>query len=66
MKSSPADLAVPGINQDVIRKKIRNALRMTDGCVLEILMKDNHTLGGNPDNLINWVNIVKEEIEKSD
>jgi len=28
-------------------------------------MKDNHTLGGNPDNLVKWVRMAREEIEAS-
>jgi hypothetical protein len=28
-------------------------------------MKDNHTLGGNPDNLVRWVRIAREEIDRS-
>ncbi len=63
MKPTPADLAVPDIDQDAIRKKIRSSLRIADGCILEILMKDNHTLGNNPENLFNWVRILREEIE---
>lgn len=43
--------------------KIRNALAKTKGCQVEIIMKDNHTLGGNPLNAINWVSIAKEEAE---
>jgi len=64
LKPNPADLAVPVMDRDIVRKKIRNALKQTKGCVLEILMKDNHTLGNNPGNLINWVRILREEIEK--
>jgi hypothetical protein len=65
MKPTPADLAVPEIDKDALRKKIRSALKVTEGCVLEIIMKDNHTLGNNPDNLVNWVKIIREEIEKT-
>ena len=64
MKPAPSDLAVPVIDKDAIRRKIRNALKITDGCILEIIMKDNHTLGNNPDNLISWVRIARDEIEK--
>lgn len=64
MKANPASLAVPEMDQSRVRKDINEALKKTRGCVLEILMKDNHTLGKNPDNLINWVKIVREEIEK--
>ena len=61
-KPNPADLAVNEIDNDLIRKKIRNILEITRGCVLEIIMKDNHTLGKNPNNIINWTKIAREEI----
>jgi len=64
MKPNPTDLAVPLMDKESVRKKISNALKITEGCILEIIMKDNHTLGNNPDNLVNWVKIVREEIEK--
>jgi len=63
MKPSPSHLAVPKMDEELVRKEIREALRITrDNCV-EIVMKDNHTLGNNPDNIKNWVRIVREEIE---
>jgi hypothetical protein len=61
---APADLAGPHINEDIIRKKIRDALQATRGCNLEIIMKDNHTLGNNPNNAVRWVEITRKEIEK--
>jgi hypothetical protein len=63
-KPAPADLAEPHINEDIIRKKIRDALQATRGCNLEIIMKDNHTLGNNPNNAVRWVEITRKEIEK--
>jgi len=62
-KPSPTDLAVPQIDKDTVRKKIRSALEITKGCVVEFIMKDNHTIGNNPQNLIDWVKIVREEID---
>ena len=64
MKPNPADLAVPKINEDKIRKDMKGYLDITKDCVLEIIMKDNHTIGKNPNNVVNWVRIVREEIEK--
>ena len=52
------------INEDQIRKNISNFLNITKGNIIEIIMKDNHTLGNNPENIINWVKIVREEINK--
>ena len=65
MKPTPADLAVPEMNKDYIQKKMQKELEITKGCIIEIIMKDNHTLGNNPENLINWVKIVRELIDKA-
>ncbi len=62
MKPSPSHLAVPKMDEEFVRKEIRAALRITRDNYVELVMKDNHTLGGNPDNLKNWVKIVREEI----
>jgi hypothetical protein len=61
-KPSPTDLAVNSINEDYIRKNMKEFLNVTKGCVIELIMKDNHTLGHNPENLKNWVQIAREEI----
>jgi len=63
-KPSPTDLAVHNINEDYIRTNIRDFLETTKGCIIEIIMKDNHTIGNNPENVKKWVNIVREEIGK--
>ncbi len=63
LKPSPTPLSEPVMNENVVRKDIRDALRIARGNHLEIVMKDNHTLGGNPDNLTNFVKIVREEID---
>jgi hypothetical protein len=62
-KPTPAHLAVPQMDQEVVRKDIKETLRITRENCLEIVMKDNHTLGNNPDNLKNWVRMLREEIE---
>ncbi|MBE3065041.1 MAG: hypothetical protein IMZ69_08495 [Spirochaetes bacterium] len=63
-KAPPQLLALPRVDEDAVRADIRATLEATRGCILEILMKDNHTLGGNPDNLVQWVRIAREEIER--
>jgi hypothetical protein len=63
-KAPPSLLAVPRIDEEAVRVDIRATLEAARGCVLEIIMKDNHTLGGNPDNLVRWVRIAREEIER--
>jgi hypothetical protein len=61
-KPAPSVLAVPHINEDAIRADIRKTLDVTRGCVVELIMKDNHTLGHNPHNIVRWVEIAREEI----
>jgi hypothetical protein len=63
-KSPPSLLALPRIDEEAVRADIRATLQAARGCVLEIIMKDNHTLGRNPDNLVQWVRIAREEIQK--
>ncbi|MGI6546103.1 MAG: hypothetical protein ACOX2M_06730 [Fastidiosipilaceae bacterium] len=63
LKPSPSPLALPVLDQDLVRASIKEALGNAKDNCLEFMMKDNHTLGGNPDNLLNWVRICREEIE---
>jgi len=61
-KANPSDIASEKIDASSIRNKIRVNLRKTKNSILEIIMKDNHTLGKNPENITRWVRIVREEI----
>ncbi|MCL6557432.1 MAG: hypothetical protein K6U74_01280 [Firmicutes bacterium] len=63
LKPSPAVLATPTIDEDYIRKTLREALQIARNCRVEIIMKDNHTLGNNPENVIRWCRIAREEAE---
>ncbi|QZY54207.1 hypothetical protein [Crassaminicella profunda] len=63
LKPSPSPLAVTKMNEDVVRKEIRDALKITKNNIVEMIMKDNHTVGNNPNNVIRWVEIAREEIE---
>ena len=63
LKPSPAPLSVPVLDQEFARVEIKEALKIAKDNCLELIMKDNHTLGNNPDNLKNWLKIVREEIE---
>ncbi|MHB8277058.1 MAG: uroporphyrinogen decarboxylase/cobalamine-independent methonine synthase family protein [Candidatus Humimicrobiaceae bacterium] len=63
LKMKPTDIAVPKIDEDVVRKRIRDVLNIAKGCIIEIIMKDNHTIGKNPNNVIRWTQIAREEAE---
>jgi len=64
-KPNPAHLAVPEMDEELVRKGLREIIEITkkNNCVLEIIMKDNNTLGGNAQNAYKWVKIAKEEAE---
>ncbi len=61
LKPAPADLALPTIDEDRIRKDLRKVLQITKGCRVEVIMKDNHTIGNNPENVTRWCKIAQEE-----
>ena len=61
-KPSPTPLSRPVMNEDEVRGEIREIIETTMGLNVEIIMKDNHTLGNNPNNIIRWVEIAREEI----
>jgi len=64
MKPNPAALAMPTFDEAAIRKSLREALEITRGCVVEIIMKDNHTICHDPYRIIRWTEIAKEEAER--
>lgn len=64
IKPSPTPLAMPEMDEETVRRDIKNILKNTRNCIPEIIMKDNNTLGGNPRNASRWVEIVREEIER--
>jgi len=61
MKPSPTDLAMPGFDEENIRRKIRRSMQITRACRVEVIMKDNHTLCNDPQRAIRWVRIAREE-----
>jgi hypothetical protein len=64
IKPSPTALATPRLNEEAVRGELRRTLEDTRGNVVELIMKDNHTLGGNPRNATRWVEIAREEIAR--
>jgi hypothetical protein len=64
VKPSPTPLAQANMDEDIVRKELADTLSTSKGCILEFIMKDNHTLGGNPNNIRRWVQIAREESER--
>jgi hypothetical protein len=65
LKPNPAAIATPQIDEAAIRRELRRALDIARGCVVEMIMKDNHTLGNRPENAVRWCRIAREEAERS-
>lgn len=63
IKPSPTDLAMPTFDEESIRAKLREAFHITRNCRVETIMKDNHTICGDPRRVIRWVEIAREEAE---
>lgn len=61
LKPNPAALATPHMDEEAIRRSLRESLAITKDCVVEIIMKDNHTLANCPQNAVRWCHIAKEE-----
>ncbi|GAB4315029.1 MAG: hypothetical protein Kow0059_06940 [Candidatus Sumerlaeia bacterium] len=64
LKPNPIDLSVTPLNEDLIRRRLRDDLQAAHGCRLEIILRDTHTLGGGPQNLERWVQLAREEMDR--
>ena len=63
-KPNPALISTALFDESAIREDVRSTLEAAEGCNLEIIMKDVHTLNDEPHRLRRWVEIVREEIEE--
>ena len=64
VKPMPTPLASYNMDENVTRRDCRKAAEETNGGICEFIMKDNHTLGNNPNNAVRWVEIMREELAK--
>ncbi len=64
LKPNPADLATDTFDEKHIRADLRQIFEVTRGCHVEVIMKDNHTIHHDPQRVIRWVQIAKEEAER--
>jgi len=64
LKPSPSDLAVKTLDEVRVRASLRETFRITRDCRVEAIMKDNHTIGNNPQNVIRWCQIAREEADR--
>ena len=64
LKPNPADLAMASFDEERIRKELRQAFQITRDCRVEVIMKDNHTIGNDPRRAVRWVQIAREEADR--
>lgn len=63
-KPNPADLAMTSFPEDRIRAEMRAMMAATRNCRVEVIMKDNNTIGHDPTRPVRWVKIAREEAER--
>ena len=64
LKPNPAALAAAEVDTESLRRSLRELLEKTRGCVVEVIMKDNHTLANRPENAVTWCHIAREEADR--
>jgi hypothetical protein len=64
LKPNPAGISEPENDWQSIRRDIRGSFERSRGCRVEIIMKDNHTIGGRPENVVEWSRIAREEADR--
>ena len=64
-KPHPGVLAADTFDEDFVRQTLRRGLQVLkkNDCRVEIIMKDCHTIRHDPQRVIRWVQIAKEEAE---
>lgn len=64
LKPSPSDFSASVFDEQAVRESLRRDLSVTRGCRLEIILKDLTTLRGEPQRIVRWVQIAREEIAR--
>jgi len=64
-KPNPTLISTERFDEDTIRGDLRKTLKAAASCNVEIIMKDVHTLAGEPWRMARWVKIAREVIEEN-
>ena len=59
-RPNPSEMICCGFNPDHIRKVVKEAMEASKGCHVDITLKDVQTVQYHPENLREWVKIVRE------
>jgi hypothetical protein len=58
-KPKPTLISTDDWNEDLIREDLRTTLRAAQGCVIELVMKDVHTVSNQPWRMGRWVDLAR-------
>ena len=64
-KPMPTLISTARFDEDAIREDLRRTLKAAADCNVELIMKDVHTLSGEPHRMARWVELVRETIEEA-
>jgi hypothetical protein len=63
-KPNPAALAGPRLDEEGLKAGLKQVLEIARGCVIEIIMKDTHTVRDEPQRYSRWIAIAREAVEE--
>ncbi|MBQ8306826.1 MAG: hypothetical protein IJX90_11495 [Blautia sp.] len=63
-KANSAHVSVPNMDEDVIRQELRAMYEKTVNNHVEVVLKDLHTISNKPEQVIRWVEIAREELNR--
>lgn len=64
-KPMPTLISTARFDEDAIREDLRHTLKVAAECNVELIMKDVHTLSGEPHRMARWVELARETIEEA-
>ncbi len=65
-RPNPSTACSFGVDEDFIRREVRHVIDVFDqnNCVWDVTLKDLETTGGDPNAIVRWTQIVRNELEK--
>ena len=63
-KPNPSLISTGVFDEEAIRADIRKTLTVARNCRVELIMKDVHTLNGEPQRLTRWVELAREVVDE--
>lgn len=66
-RPNPSTMISTGLDEELVRGILRQdfAAMLDNGCKFDITLKDVETIAGKPQNMVRWVEIVREEIARA-